>query len=96
MAQNATCADTRNWLFLVDDQQVFWDRAGTCADAGFSQTHYGTTTNTVLSEHYDSVAGPVTQYQDENYRVMFDTMVANLDAADLGLGQGHSVQSVSF
>ena len=96
MAANATCADTRNRLFLIDDEQVFWDRAGTCIDAGFAQTLYGSTTSTVLSEHYDSVAGPMTVYEDENYRFMFDTMVANLDAANLGLGQEHSVQSVPF
>ena len=96
LAANATCADTRNRLFLIDDEQVFWDRAGTCIDAGFAQTLYGSTTSTVLSQHYDSIAGSMTVYEDENYRFMFDTMVANLDAANLGLGQEHSVQSVPF
>lgn len=96
LAQNAGCADTRNRLFLIDEEQVFWDRAGSCADAGFSQTLYGSTTDVTLSERYDSIAGVITLYEDESYRVMFDTMVSNLNEEGLGLGQGHTVESVPF
>jgi hypothetical protein len=96
MARASGCADIRNRLFLIDDQLVFWDRAGNCADGAYSETLYGSTPDRVLCILHDSIAGPVTSCGDERNQDTFDTMTANLDKLDLGLGPGHTVQSVPF
>jgi len=96
MASAGACAEIRNRLFLIDDQWVFWDRAGNCADAAYGETLYGSTPGEVLCVFHDSIAGPVKNCQGEGYLVMFDTMTANLDKPDLGLGSGHTVQPVPF
>jgi hypothetical protein len=96
MARTSGCNETRNRLFVIDGKQVFWDHAGQCADASYGQTLYGATAKTVLCSHYDSIAGPRTSCQDEGARTLFDTMVAHLDQADLGLGGAHKVEPVGF
>jgi hypothetical protein len=96
MARAGGCADVRNRLFLIDDQLVFWDRAGNCADAAYGETLYGSTPDQVLCDSHDSIAGPMKNCADERYRDTFDTMTANLDKRDLGLGPGHTVQPVPF
>ncbi len=96
MAKGGGCADIRNRLFLIDDKLVFWDTQGNCADAAYDQTLYGSAPDQILCTFHDSIAGPVNKCQDEQYRNLFDTMVANLDKADLGLGSGHTVQQISF
>ena len=96
MARDGGCADIRNRLFLIDDQLVFWDRAGNCADAAYGESLYGSTPDQVLCVSHDSIAGPVKKCQDAQYQEMFDTMTSNLDKPDLGLGSGHTVQSVRF
>jgi hypothetical protein len=96
MAKDAVCADVRNDLFVIDDQLVFGDMAGHCADASYSETLYGSTPDQVLCSLHDSIAGPVNDCQDEQYRGMFDTITANLDKPDLGLGPDHTVQPVPF
>jgi hypothetical protein len=96
MARDGGCADVRNRLFVIDDQLVFWERVGNCADAAYGQALYGSTPDQVLCVSHDSIAGPVKNCQDARYQEMFDTMTANLDKLDLGLGPGHTVQSVSF
>jgi hypothetical protein len=96
IARAGGCADIRNRLFLIDDQLVFWDRAGNCADAAYGETLYGSTPDQVLCDSHDSIAGPMKNCPDERYRDTFDTMTANLDKRDLGLGPGHTVQPVPF
>jgi hypothetical protein len=96
MARAGGCADIRNRLFLIDDQLVFWDRAGNCADGAYGQTLYGSTPDQVLCVLHDSIAGPMKNCRDERYQDTFDTMTANLDKRDLGLGPGHTVQPVPF
>ena len=96
LARQGGCADIRNRLFLIDDQLVFWDRAGRCADASYAETLYDSTTDQALCEFHDSIAGPVKRCLDERYQDMFETIIANLDKADLGLGTGHTVRPVSF
>jgi hypothetical protein len=96
MAKNGSCADIRNRLFVIDDRLVFWDMAGKCADASYSETLYGSTPDQVLCSLHDSIAGPMNDCQDEEYRAMFDTITANLDKPDLGLGPDHTVQPVPF
>lgn len=96
MAQDASCASTRNNLYVVDSKYVLWDRAGNCADNATGQTLMGATPQAVLCTAGDSIAGPRTSCSDESARALFDTMLKNLDKADLGLGAGHKVEPVSF
>jgi len=96
MARQGSCADIRNRLFLIDGQWVFWDRAGRCADAAYSQTLFGATVTDRLCDFHDSIAGPLKRCQEERYRQMFDTLIAHLDEPDLGLGPQHQVQSIPF
>ena len=70
--------------------------AGNCADASYSEMLYGSTPDQVLCSLYDSIAGPMKNCQHEQYRAMFDTITANLDKPDLGLGPDHTVQPVPF
>ncbi len=96
MARAGGCADIRNRLFLIDDQMVVWDRAGTCADAAYGLALYGSTPDQVLCVSHDSIAGPVKTCQDERYQDLFETIIENLTEPDLGLGPGHTVRAVSF
>ncbi|MGH8855075.1 MAG: hypothetical protein ACREWI_12445, partial [Telluria sp.] len=75
---------------------VLWDRAGDCADNAYGQTLMGATPQAVLCTAGDSIAGPRTSCTDASLRPLFDTMLANLDKADLGLGAGHKVEQVRF
>jgi hypothetical protein len=96
LARSGGCADIRNRLFLIDSQLVLWDRAGNCADAAYGQTLYGSTPDQVLCVYQDSIAGPVKNCQDAGHQDMFDMITENLEKPDLGLGAGHTVQSVQF
>lgn len=96
MAQRAECADLANRLYLIDGQRVFWNIEGNCADASYSRTLFGNTAEAVLCQVHDSIAGPVDECQDETDREMFETIVANLDKPDLGLGSDHRVEEIPF
>lgn len=94
MARQAECADIRNRLFVIDRTLVFADHAGSCADAGYSQTLFGKTINQVLCVNHDSIAGPMKNCTDPSYAALFDTILAHLDEPDLGLGNSHKVQQL--
>jgi hypothetical protein len=96
MAKGAWCSDTRNRLFLIDGQLVFWDKAGECSDAAYVEALYGRTHDQRLCVLRDSIAGPVKDCPDASYEEIFDTIVANLDEPDLGLGPEHTVEQVNF
>lgn len=96
MAQTADCADISGRLFLIDGDTVLYDRVGDCPDNGYGTTLFGETIDQRLAEYNDSIAGPVKVIHNETYRSMFDTILANLDQSDLGLGSGHTVREVSF
>jgi hypothetical protein len=96
LARAADCTDIRNRLYLIDSQLVFWDRAGDCPDNSYAQKLFGSKIDTILCDSHDSIAGPVIIYQDDLYRGMFDTIIANLDQPDLGLGPDHTVQTIPF
>lgn len=93
-AQEASCADLRNRLFMIDRRMVFWDRAGHCADNAYGRNLYGTTPLVVLCSVSDSIAGPRTSCVDEQSRALFDMIIANLDKSDLGLGSSHQVEAL--
>jgi hypothetical protein len=96
MAQDASCADTRNKLFVIDGKYVLWDRAGQCADAAYAQTLMGPTPQAVLCNAGQTIAGPVTLCSDASLRPLFDSMLQNLDKADLGLGAAHKVETIDL
>lgn len=96
MAQGASCADTRNKLYVIDSKYVLWDRAGQCADAAYAQTLMGLSPQAVLCNAGQTIAGPRTSCSDARLRPLFDTMLQNLDKADLGLGAGHMVEPVDL
>ena len=95
MASSASCANLRNRLFVIDRKYVFWDKAGTCADAAYAQTLFGTVPQSVLCSVNDSIAGPHTSCPDSQQAALMQTMIKNLDKADLGLGGGHQVQPIT-
>lgn len=96
LAQNDTCADIRNRLFVIDNRYVFAERAGNCADASYSYSLYGSSPEPVLCSQADSIAGPRVSCTDDTAKALFDVIVKHLDAADLGLGSGHKVEQVKF
>ncbi|MES2127892.1 MAG: hypothetical protein V4463_11525 [Pseudomonadota bacterium] len=96
MARASACSRTRNRVFIIDQKQVFWDRADLmCADSSYSQQLFGATPQTPLCSYGDSIAGPRESCTDDKYKAQFDTMRANLDKPDLGLGAGHKVEEVA-
>ena len=96
VASNATCADITNELFVIDNQIVFWATEGNCPDASYAYTLFGSTPNEILCKRYDSIAGPQEQYYDEDYQEIFQSIINNLDADDLGLGGNHKVTEILF
>ena len=96
LARGAPCANLRNRLFLVDSRSVFSDRSGSCVDYAYSQTLYGLTPDEVLCYHHDSIGGPMMSCPDERFRDMFNTILANSDRPDLGLGPFHRVEPIPF
>ena len=95
LARESGCSEQRNRLFVIDGKQVLWDRAGNCADASYAQTLYGVLPAIQLCSSGDTIAGPRTSCTNDNNRALFDTMLKNLDKADLGLGAGHTVEQLA-
>jgi hypothetical protein len=94
MARTAACTDRRNRLFVIDGKQVLWDHAGGCADAAEGQVLFGARPDAVLCTGGDTIAGPRISCLDAAARSLFDTIVGNLDKADLGLGSAHKVERI--
>lgn len=95
-AQQAACTDKRNRLFMIDKRMVFWDRGGSCADNSYEQNLYGATPQLLLCSVRDSIAGPQASCADQQSRALFNTILANLDKADLGLGGAHQVEVLAI
>jgi hypothetical protein len=95
-AQQASCTDIRNRLFVIDHALVFADRAGNCVDMSHSEVLYRGTIDDVLCFDQDSIGGPQFGCPDPSYKPMFDTIMTHLDESDLGLGPAHSVQQLQF
>ena len=96
VATNATCADITNELFVIDNQIVFWATEGNCPDASYAYTLFGSTPKEILCKRYDSIAGPQEQYYDEGYQEIFQSIINNLNADDLGLEGNHKVTEILF
>ncbi len=97
MARGETaCADRFNRLYIIDGKQVFWQVAGNCGDASYSNVLFGLTPKDLQCSNADSIAGPRTSCADTSQRPLFDTIIQNLDKPDLGLGAAHKVEYVPF
>lgn len=96
LAKSSDCSETRNRLFLIDRALVLWDREGTCVDAAYLVRLHAGAIDQVLCELRDSIAGQVKVRRDLRFQEMFETIVANLEAPDLGLGPRHTVQAIDF
>ena len=96
LSKEASCANLRNRMFVIDQKQVLWDKAGSCADAAYSVTLFGNTPKLVLCSSYDSIAGPRTTCEDAKNTDYFNTILNNLDKADLGLGSSHQVTPITL
>jgi hypothetical protein len=95
IAKGASCANLRNRLFVIDQKHVFWDKASSYPDASFSQVLYGNSPQIILCSSADSILGPRTFYNDEDYRALFQIIVKNLNKPDLGLDNRHQVQQLT-
>jgi hypothetical protein len=99
--ESASCAQTRNRVIEIQDaldpeeRVVLLDQAGTCADAAYRQVLFGGDDgNKVLCSNQDSIAGPQKSCPVASHGGMFDTILANLDEANLGLGTGYYLRQV--
>jgi len=90
LAQNASCADNTNRLYVIDDRLVFWTKTGLCDDGSYAHALFDTSPDQELCSVKDSFVGPLTNCQPE-FETMFATILANLDQSDLGLGAEHQV-----
>lgn len=99
VAQATTsCADIRNRVMLIrqpaglPDHVMLLDQAGNCSDASYRQVLYGGKEgSTVLCSSADSIAGPQKICPVASHAATFETILANLQAPDLGLGAGFEV-----
>jgi len=96
MAKNETCSDITNKLFLIDNKNVFWIVEGNCPDASYSYTLFGRTPDEIICKLYDSIAGPQEQCFDNNFQEIFQIIVDNINADDLGLGYNHKIAEIKF
>ena len=95
MARAASCSELRNRLFIIDQKEVLWDRAGSCADNADGRTLFGAVPAQQLCLSGGMLSGPRMSCVDDSNRARFETMLNNLDKADLGLGAGHKVEMVN-
>lgn len=100
VAQGTTsCVDVRNRVIEIrppsdpDSSLVLLDQAGNCADASYRQVLYGGDGRKVLCSNEESIAGPRKSCPVASYAAVFETILANLAAPDLGLA-GYSVNEV--
>lgn len=96
LVKEASCAEFKNRLFVIDQRYVLWDKSGNCADASYAQNLYSNTPQSLLCSHADSIAGPRTTCNDNQLESLFKTIIQNLDKADLGLGNSHQIQTIAI
>lgn len=101
MAQQTTsCADIRNRVMHIQDvlvadrRMILLDQAGNCSDAGYRQILFGEDGNNELCSFMESIAGPQKSCPLPAFAMIFDTILANLNLPDLGLGYGYAVSQV--
>ncbi|EKD49491.1 MAG: hypothetical protein ACD_63C00125G0009 [uncultured bacterium] len=93
LARGAVCADKKNELFLIDGRLVFWTTQGNCNDSSYSSVLFEGNVDNEVCSYGDSIAGPMETCDDE-YKELFQRILSNLDASDLGLGDEHKVEAI--
>lgn len=95
---STSCVDIRNRVISIqnalqpDERYTLLDQAGNCADASYKQVLYGGEAGeAVQCSNTDSIAGPRKSCPVPARAAMFDTILANLNQADLGLGSNYYV-----
>lgn len=101
VAQGSTsCAGIRNRVLLIqnnaqpDQRVVLLDQAGRCADAAYRQILFGAEGDNVLCSNEQTIAGPRKSCPVPAHAAVFETILANLEEEDLGLGSGYHVGQV--
>jgi hypothetical protein len=95
VAEDADCADDMNRIYRIDGEQVLWHREDlACADAAYAIALYGPTPDDELCSSFQTIAGPVTECSDVREQAEFETIIDNLQAPDLGLGEEHTLELV--
>lgn len=101
VAQETTsCVEARNRVLQIqtvanpDERVILLDQAGNCADASYRQVLFGAEGDDVLCSNADSIAGPQKSCAVASRTAMFETILANLHLADLGLGIDFNVAQV--
>jgi len=95
IANDTSCANLQNRLFVIDQQYVLSEKKGSCSDAQYRQTLFGRTPDTIICTNADSIAGPRYSCTDPNASTLFKRAIENLDLPDLGLGAGHQVEQIA-
>ncbi len=95
IANDNTCANLQNRLFVIDQQYVLSEKLGTCSDARYRQTLFGKSPSNIVCSNYDSIAGPRFECSDPSASTLFKRAIENLDLPDLGLGPDHQVQAIN-
>lgn len=94
LVTQAPCAGTGNRLFAIDDKFVYWDRGVSCQDQVLRL--YGKSADKPLCVYLHSAKGGHTSCTDSSARAMFDTILGNRQAADLGLDASHAVAQIGL
>ena len=94
LASKAPCAGAGNRLFAIDQQYVYRDRGPSCQDQVLRL--YGTDAGKPLCVHVNSATGPYTRCNDPSAQALFDSILANRQAPDLGLGAGRVVAQIGL
>jgi hypothetical protein len=93
-SRDDTCREVKNDLYLIDQKMVFWAWAGHCSDYSYGYVLFGRTPGEELMKLHDSIGGPRLESSakaSQGHRAMFDAMVENHKAEDLGLDESHTV-----
>jgi hypothetical protein len=96
VAQQESCGDIKNRLYLIDGKEVFWDRAGSCPDNAYVQRLYGANPQTVLCEMTDTLGGPKTFCANESMRALFEMLQRGAGQPNLGMDASHKVEPIPF
>jgi hypothetical protein len=92
-ASHAMCSDRKNNLTILDCSMVLWQLQGSCSDASYSYTLYGTTVDDVLCSYSDSIAGPRSVSNSPICATLFTPSATSAGNFDLS---GYTVTAIPF
>jgi len=92
-ASHAMCGDKKNSLLILNCSMVLWQVQGSCSDASYSYTLYGTTDDDVLCSYSDSIAGPRLVSNSPVCATLFTSSATSTGNFDLS---GYTVTAIPF